>query len=101
MAGGPYACGGLANSYTVTGTLLPNVAGVYNKAGEYAYHPYYKHESLDYYLWASERFNHDWYIFDAVSYLGTWHFLRDSEDIVGTYQPQGTATGVATVAITV
>ena len=92
----PFCQWGIDFRHDVTGTLSPDVTGTYDTIGWFDNKPYAKLQTLTYYIWYESNFDH-WIISDTPGIAGTAYWESDA-GIIGTYQPQGTATGVATVA---
>ena len=101
VPGGPYPCSGLALSYTVTGTLAPDATGVFNWFGYANGRPTYKLDGAEWYIWSDGDFPWNWWLTTVPGFPGVAHWKRSDPNILGVYSPLGTATGDATVAVTV
>lgn len=95
---GPYLVRSLGFTYGVTGTLNPDATCNYAFAGTYGTDDYFRRLDGSYFLWWDGA-NTKWVISIALGIHGTLSWERVDPAIVGTYQPAGTATGVATVQL--
>lgn len=86
-------------SYDVTGTLVPDVTGTYDPLGVYNLKPTYEIQATGWFIWWDGV--DSWKISTVVGTEGTDYWTRNNANIVGVYTPGGTATGDATVAVTV
>jgi len=84
------------SDYVVSGNLIPNVAGYYVDAGIFDGFPYYQDESFSFYIWRS-IIKEKWIISDGTGQLVPRHWITAADNILGIYQPQLAAIGIATV----
>lgn len=95
LCSGPFK-GRNTPSYVVTGSLTPDVTGIYYKAGLYQGNVYYRDSSSSWFIWWYGY----WYINQNVgSEEGVTRWLRDDPNITGEYSPQFGASGTATVSL--
>ncbi len=89
----------------VSGVLVPDVTGCYVLAGTYASQPYYKHRTLQRYIWYDSTTypgEYWWQITDELGVAtGPAWYRWDNVPIApaGEYLPWQGATGTATVII--
>lgn len=85
-------------TYKVTGTITPDATGNYWTAGIHEGKPYYKRLDEEWFLWYDGTIN--WFISKTVGEFGTswWYKEFYPETPVGDYEPNGGATGIATVS---
>lgn len=83
-------------AYRATGTLSPDVTGLYLPYGSYGGEPSYKHASLGWYLWYAPTVG--WFVTQAVSVTAGPRWQRVSGAApLDTYYPGGGAAGVLTL----
>lgn len=80
---------------TVTGTLSPNATGDYLYTAINDSKPYYRLSS-SYVLWWGSSDSY-WFISTVLGTPGAAYWYRDNASPIGTFTPQGTATGTATI----
>lgn len=82
--------------YDVTGTMIPDIKGTYEVAGQRNNKPYYELSGNGWFIWWNgiDR----WYITIEPGELGDGWWSHQGPDIEGLYFNGGTAIGNATVA---
>jgi len=85
--------------YVCIGELTPDSTGIYDIVGFYDNKIYCTRKDPDYYLWWDSIAG--WIISEVLGVRGTLFWRRPSTNIIGLYGPQGTATGIAEIALSV
>lgn len=80
----------------MTGTLSPDVTGTYDTVGWLNNQPYAKCTTAESYIWWN-TVTEKWILSLLLGIIGGSYWIGD-DGFIGTYQPSGTATGVATIA---
>lgn len=85
--------------YICTGELTPDSTGIYDVTGYFDDKIYCTRKNPDYYLWWDSVVG--WLISEVLGVRGSLFWRRPSTNIIGLYGPQGTATGIAEIALSV
>ena len=83
--------------YECTGTLVPNVTGTYKPFGYHNGVPSFKLDAQEWYLWRGDIGR--WHISSIVGTPGGAYWRLIMGGPAGPYDPFGTATGIATMAV--
>jgi hypothetical protein len=84
-------------SYVVTGTLTPDAASMFRAESYYEDKPSYVSKDREWFIWWDNI--DSWIISDSVGWKEGPYWSRTDPAIIGTYSPQGGATGTATVSV--
>lgn len=84
----------LASAVAVGGDLSPDVAGTFHADG--TYNGAMSYTTGRHYLWYDST-GTQWYISETKGTAGSDYWVKSGADLAGSYSPQGSCTGTATV----
>lgn len=89
------ACLWSNDKFLVSGGLVPDVTGLYLPVGTHNGKPYYEPEGNAVFIWWNGA--DSWLISTVLGVPGVAGWIQIDPETSGTYNPYGTAAGIATV----
>ena len=81
----------------MTGTLSPDVTGIFRRIADHGAYPAWKHESAAFWMYWDAMPQH-FVLNTTLGVIGSNYFEANQADPPGPWSPVGTYTGVPTVA---